>query len=139
MSSKKPIELAGVIPFRRGEADWEFLVITSRKGHWIFPKGVISRNETPAEAARKECAEEAGVRGSILGAPVGSYQDRRRKHPCVVEMFLLQYEGETDWKEEDFRRRLWCGFDEASRRLRKEPVRELLARAVELLEQLPIP
>ena len=135
MSSKKPIELAGVIPFRRGESGWEFLVITSRKGHWIFPKGVISKDESPAEAARKECAEEAGVRGSIIGAPVGSYPDRRRKHPCSVQMFLLQYEGETDWKEEDFRRRLWGGFDEASKLLRKEPVRELLGRALDLLEQ----
>ncbi|MFP6738145.1 MAG: NUDIX hydrolase [Planctomycetota bacterium] len=139
MSSKKPIELAGVIPFRRGESGWEFLVITSRKGHWIFPKGVISKDESPAEAARKECAEEAGVRGSIIGAPVGSYPDRRRKHPCSVQMFLLQYEGETDWKEGDFRRRLWCGFAEASKRLRKEPVRELLGRALDLLEQSPRP
>ena len=135
MSSKKPIELAGVIPFRRGESGWEFLVITSRKGHWIFPKGVISKDESPAEAARKECAEEAGVRGSIIGAPVGSYPDRRRKHPCSVQMFLLQYKGETDWKEEDFRRRLWGGCDEASKLLRKEPVRELLGRALDLLEQ----
>jgi len=139
MSSKKPIELAGVIPFRRGESGWEFLVITSRKGHWIFPKGVISKDESPAEAARKECAEEAGVRGCIIGAPVGSYPDRRRKHPCSVQMFLLQYEGETDWKEGDFRRRLWCGFAEASKRLRKEPVRELLGRALDLLEQSPLP
>ncbi len=135
MSSKQPIELAGVIPFRKGEAGWEFLVITSRKGHWIFPKGVIAKNESPAEAARKECAEEAGVQGSIIGAPVGSYRDSRRKHPCSVQMFLLQYEGETYWKEEDFRRRLWCDFDEASKRLRKEPVRELLTRALDLLEQ----
>ncbi len=139
MSSKKPIELAGVIPFRRGESGWEVLVITSRKGHWIFPKGVISKDESPAEAARKECAEEAGVRGSIIGTPVGSYPDRRRKHPCSVQMFLLQYEGETDWKEEDFRRRLWCGFDEASKLLRKEPVRELLGRALDLLEQNQLP
>jgi len=139
MSSKKPIELAGVIPFRRGEGGWEFLVITSRKGHWIFPKGVIAKDESPAEAARKECAEEAGVRGSIIGAPVGSYPDRRRKHPCSVQMFLLQYEGETDWKEENFRRRLWCGFDEASRRLRKDPVRELLGKAFDLLQQSPLP
>ena len=139
MSSKKPVELAGVIPFRKGEDGWEFLVITSRKGHWIFPKGVIAKHESPAEAARKECAEEAGVRGSIIGAPVGSYPDRRRKRPCSVQMFLLQYEGETDWKEEDFRRRLWCGFSEASRRLRKDPVRELLGKAFDLLQQRQLP
>ena len=50
-------------------------------------------------------------------------------------MFLLRYEGEAIWKERDSRQRHWCGFDEASERLRKEPVRELLARALELLEE----
>ena len=139
MSNKKASKLAGVIPFRRGEGGWEFLVITSRKGHWIFPKGVIAKNESPAEAAQKECAEEAGVRGSIVGAPVGSYPDRRRKHPCSVQMFLLKYEAETDWKEKEFRRRLWCDFEEASRRLRKEPVRELLGKAFDRLEEGQLP
>ena len=135
MSKKEPIEQAGAIPFRRGPSGWEFLVITSRKGNWIFPKGVVGKEETPAEAARKECAEEAGVRGDIVGEAVGSYPDRRRKHPCLVRMFLLRYEGEADWEEEDFRERLWCGFAEAAERLRKEPVRELLTRALERLEQ----
>ncbi len=135
MSKKKPIEQAGAIPFRRGTNGWEFLVITSRKGNWIFPKGVVGKEETPAEAALKECAEEAGVRGSIVGEAVGSYPDRRRKQPCLVRMFLLRYEGESDWEEENFRERLWCGFAEASERLRKEPVRELLARALELIER----
>ena len=49
-------------------------------------------------------------------------------------MFLLRYEGEAIWKERDSRQRHWCGFDEASELLRKEPVRELLARALELLD-----
>ena len=56
MSKKEPIEQAGAIPFRRGPSGWEFLVITSRKGNWICPKGVVGKKETPAEAALKECA-----------------------------------------------------------------------------------
>ena len=135
MSKKKPIEQAGAIPFRRGPNGWEFLVITSRKGNWIFPKGVVGKEETPAGTALKECEEEAGVRGNIVGEAVGSYPDRRRKHPCSVQLFLLRYEDDSDWKEEDIRQRLWCDFNEASKRLRKEPMRELLARALELLEQ----
>lgn len=135
MNHKKPLEQAGAIPFRRRRDRWEFLVITSRKGNWIFPKGIVGIEETPVEAALKECAEEAGVQGSIVGEAVGSYPDHRRKHPCSVQMFLLRYEGESDWKEGNFRERLWCTFDEAIERLRKEPVRELLVRALVLLEQ----
>lgn len=133
----KPLKQAGVIPFRLGPAGWEFLIITSRKGHWIFPKGVIGKEESPRETALKECAEEAGISGTILGDAVGSYPDRRRKQPCSVEMFLLSYETEVDWKEKDSRERCWCGFDEASDRLRKEPVRKLLARALEMLDLDP--
>jgi len=132
--SEKQLEQAGAIPFRQGTGGWEFLIITSRKGNWIFPKGVIGADESPREAALKECAEEAGISGTIVGEAVGSYPDRRRKRPCSVEMFLLRYEGEVIWKEQDSRQRHWCGFDEASELLRKEPVRELLARALELLE-----
>ena len=49
-------------------------------------------------------------------------------------MFLLSYEAEETWKERNYRTRRWCGFDEASELLRKKPVRELLARALELLK-----
>ena len=130
----KPLKQAGAIPFRQGPAGWEFLIITSRKGNWIFPKGVIGNKESPEETALKECAEEAGSSGAIIGEAVGSYADRRRKQPCSVELFLLNYEAEEAWKEQSYRTRRWCGFDEASKLLRKEPVRELLARALELLE-----
>ena len=130
----KPLKQAGAIPFRQGPAGWEFLIITSRKGNWIFPKGVIGNKESPEETALKECAEEAGISGAIIGEAVGSYPDRRRKQPCSVQMFLLSYETEEAWKERDCRTRRWCGFEEASELLRKEPVRELLARALELLE-----
>ena len=82
----------------------------------------------------KECAEEAGIQGTIVGEAVGSYPDRRRKQPCTVKMFLLRYEAETTWKEKGTRKRSWCSFAEASHRLRKESVRELLARALDLLE-----
>ena len=132
--TKKRLEQAGVIPYRRGEGGWEFLIITSRKGNWIFPKGVIAADEDPEETAMKECAEEAGIQGTIVGEAVGSYPDRRRKQPCTVKMFLLRYEAETTWKEKGTRKRSWCSFAEASHRLRKEPVRELLARALDLLE-----
>ena len=37
---------AGAIPFRLVDGgDVEFLVITSTKGNWIFPKGIIEKDE----------------------------------------------------------------------------------------------
>ena len=132
--SEKQLEQAGAIPFRQGTGGWEFLIITSRKGNWIFPKGVIGADESPREAALKECAEEAGISGTIVGEAVGSYPDRRRKRPCSVEMFLLRDGGGAIWKERESRERHWCGVDEASELLREEPVRGLLTRALELLD-----
>lgn len=130
---------AGAIPFRRSNDRWEFLLVTSRKGNWIFPKGICDYEEPPELAARRECEEEAGVRGELLPEPVGSYDNEKWQQPGVVVMFLLRFESEVAWQESAIRRREWVTPDEASRRLEKRPqLRELLEQALERLTNVEL-
>jgi len=56
---------------RDGKA--EFLLVRTRKGRWIFPKGGVEAGLTYAECAALEAMEEAGAHGRIEEAPFTSY------------------------------------------------------------------
>jgi phosphohistidine phosphatase len=126
---------AGAIPFRQNERSWEVLLVTSQRGNWIFPKGIVEPGDTPEQTALKECLEEAGIIGSIIPRSLGSYADRKWRRDCKVLMFLLRYEEDVEpWEESSIRERLWCNFEEAQVRLKKQELRELLDRARTRLE-----
>ena len=121
---------AGVIPFRRVDDDVEFLVVTSKRGKWIFPKGIVEPGESLEDAAEKEGREEAGVRGRLVPERVGSYIDRKWRHECEVVLFLLEYDAEVrPWEEAHMRERRWCPFDEAYRLLKSNALRDVLYAA----------
>jgi len=126
---------AGAVPFRVLDARTEFLLVTSRKGNWIFPKGVVEPGETPEDTALKEVEEEAGLRGRVLPTPLGSYGDRKSWTECEVVMFLFEYAEESpSWGEAGSRARRWCGFEEASSLLDRGDLRRLLRTAKERLD-----
>ncbi|MBI4485873.1 MAG: NUDIX domain-containing protein, partial [Acidobacteria bacterium] len=62
------ISQAGGVVFRSHRASPRVLLVKARKNPslWIFPKGHIEGDETPAEAALRETREEAGVKGDIV-------------------------------------------------------------------------
>jgi len=129
---------AGAIPFRRSAGRWEFLLVTSKRGNWIFPKGIVELGDSTEETAERECAEEAGVHGTVVPGLVGIYDDQKWQRPCRVYMFLLRYDSEVEWEESDIRRRGWFAYDDALDRLRKPELRSILEfaqRRVETLEE----
>ncbi len=52
---------AGVIPVRRVAGGWRILVLRAYR-NWDFPKGMIEAGEEPLATARRETAEETGLR-----------------------------------------------------------------------------
>ena len=51
---------SGAIPYAWAGDEPTFLLITSRRtGRWIFPKGAVESDMTPARSAAKEAWEEA--------------------------------------------------------------------------------
>jgi 8-oxo-dGTP pyrophosphatase MutT (NUDIX family) len=51
----------------------EFLLVQTRGGRWIFPKGGVEPGLTPAESAALEAFEEAGVHGRMEAAAFARY------------------------------------------------------------------
>jgi 8-oxo-dGTP pyrophosphatase MutT (NUDIX family) len=138
--AKKPPWLytqSAAIVWRRTDDDLEVLLVTSvRRGRWIVPKGVVERQMSPAESARKEAWEEAGVDGKISGRAVGSYQYEKWGGICTVAVYLMEVTSEEeDWPERKVRRRRWMSFKKAMKTIENDELSEILGRAFDLLQR----
>lgn len=130
-----PILQACAIPYRVKSGRIEVCVVTSRrKRRWVFPKGIVEAGETERQAALKEAREEAGVRGRISGAELGTYERRKWGLRFLVTCFLMHVDREQrTWRESSLRERAWVPLDEASQRLGPNGQRAMLRLAVALL------
>src|SRR5437016_11285965 len=63
--------------FRVRGGDIEFLLVQTRKGRWIFPKGSAEPGLSHAQAAALEAFEEAGVHGRMEEASFAQYIRRK--------------------------------------------------------------
>ena len=127
---------AGAVPFRERDGQRQYLLVTSQRGNWIFPKGIVEPGETPEETALKEAREEAGIHGVILPDPVASYDDHKWRAECVVQLYLLRYaEDCRSWEEKHLRERRWCGYEDALRLIKKPKIRSVLEKARERLDR----
>lgn len=126
----KKLLQAGAVPFRERDGRREYLLVTTQKGNWIFPKGIVEPGETPEETALKEAREEAGIHGVVLPGPVGAYDDQKWRTECVVELYLLRYiENSPSWEEKHLRERRWCSYEDARRLIKKGRIRKILKKA----------
>jgi len=127
------ISQAGVIPYRiRSDGSLQVLLITSRVGAWIVPKGKIDEGHTAHEAARIEALEEAGVvgiGGSPEGEPLGHYEYEKLGSKHRVDLYAMPVlRVLEDWPDRDHRRREWMSIDEAIRRVEYPDLRDVLER-----------
>ena len=113
--SRKETEIlqAGCVPYRFREKCLEICLITTRKGRWGFPKGIIDPGETPQETALKESEEEAGLAGKIEGKSIGSYRYRKWGAELLCTMFVMKVTEIEDSWEESWRQREWFSPDAA--------------------------
>ena len=123
----------GALPFRRGEAGLEILLVTSRETRrWVIPKGWPMKGKTPQGAAAREALEEAGVTGRIGKGAVGAYPYLKRLKngapaPCMVRVFPLEVlrEHET-WPEMEQRERRWFSPAVAAAAVEEPELSELI-------------
>jgi 8-oxo-dGTP pyrophosphatase MutT (NUDIX family) len=123
----------GVVPLRAEPDGWRILLITSRETRrWVVPRGNPIRSLSPAESAAQEAFEEAGVRGTVSAAPLGSYRyDKRRRSGAIVttevQLFRLAVTEELDdWPEKGQRERRWVTPDEAAALVTEPDLQALL-------------
>ena len=130
-------EQAGVIAFRRKKGALEVCLIRNKgRKKWKIPKGFVDHGESPEEAALKEAWEEAGLRGRLVGQPIGSYEYEKWGDDLTVTVFLMEATGEEDeWEESRFRERSWQPVETGFAMLKKHPVSRLLETAGTRLER----
>jgi len=133
--ARRVIRQSAVVPYRRAGGQLEVLVITSSDGQrWGVPKGLLEPGLTPAESAAKEALEEAGVRGAVSPASVGTFAYEKWGGTCEVEVFLLHVEEVLDsWEEQQHRTREWLSVAEAVARLWHPDLRAIVRSLPEMV------
>jgi phosphohistidine phosphatase len=97
---------------------------------WGIPKGLVDPGATHEETALNEAWEEAGIKGRLLGAAIGTYRYRKWGTRLTVAVFVMEpVQQASTWEEAPFRERRWVPFGEAGVLLADHPVAPLLDRA----------
>ncbi len=124
----------GALPYRIDDrAGLQILLVTSRDtGRWVVPKGNPMPFREGHETAAEEAFEEAGVKGEIVSAAIGSfrYRKRRRLLPPVnaeVRLFPMRVVRLLDeWPEAHQRRRQWFTREEAAAAVAESGLKRLI-------------
>ena len=134
---------AGGIVFRRlPDQGARFLLIRDSYNNWGFPKGHLEGDESPAEAARRETAEETGLQDLILHGPIRiidwHFRFRGRFIHKFCHFFLFESPaGEAlPQADEGITACRWCLFEEALETLSYDNARGVLKRAGEMTRTL---
>jgi 8-oxo-dGTP pyrophosphatase MutT (NUDIX family) len=136
-----------VVVHRAGASGPEFLVLErspERHGYWHLVSGALEPGEEPADAARRELAEEVGLVAPVddLGKTyVYSLADeppdvRARFAPDVMEVVVTSFAAEAPpgWEpalDEEHVSHRWCKAGDAISVLRYPEPRDAVARADE--------
>ena len=124
----------GVVPFRFEKGTAKFLLVQNIGGHWEFPKGHQDKGETDRETARREFAEETGLRVKRLFKnryyQSYHYYWKGKKKPKKVIYFLGEVgPGEAKVEEEEISAHRWLSYHGALRKLTFKEIKKVLQEA----------
>jgi 8-oxo-dGTP pyrophosphatase MutT (NUDIX family) len=144
--SKRRAELevsAGGIVFRRPRGEpAAYLLIRDSYKNWGFPKGHLEQDESPAQAAMRETAEETGLDQLILHGPIRvidwHFRFRGRHIHKYCHFFLFESpDGEAcPQLDEGITACQWRPLPEALELLSYDNARGVLKRAGEMVRTL---
>ncbi len=120
---------SAVIPYRRAGSKIEILVITSsKKNHWVVPKGIHEPGLSAQESAAREAEEEAGVRGRVHDSAAGRYMYEKWGATCNVEVYPMEVTDELapDIWEESHRQRLWVAPAMAAAHIKEDALKAIV-------------
>ncbi len=144
--SKRRAELevsAGGIVFRQvsGEAS-TYLLIRDFYKNWGFPKGHLEGDESPAQAALRETAEETGLDHLILQGPIRvidwhfRFRGRHIHKYCHFFLFESPHGEACPQTDEGITACQWRPLSEALELLSYDNARGVLKRAGEMVRTL---
>lgn len=131
---------AGVIVFRNGVAEREYLLLRSASGgHWSFPKGRVEPDEDDLTAALRELREEAGIGVEILPGflEILRYRFNRGSEAFAKEVVYFlgpatSFDVKLSGEHLDY---LWASCARTRQRLSFENTQALLDRAESFLNR----
>jgi 8-oxo-dGTP pyrophosphatase MutT (NUDIX family) len=140
----KECDQVAAVCYRVRDGGIEFLLVRTRKGRWIFPKGSAEPGLSHAQAAALEAFEEAGVHGRMEEASFTRYIRRRRGEVRNSSARLAEKESAVDAHlcqvlrlvppQELDRNPTWFSAEKAKRRLQEDRTPDFgseLARVVD--------
>jgi 8-oxo-dGTP pyrophosphatase MutT (NUDIX family) len=140
MGSKAKRQVAALPVRRRKDGGLEVCLVTTRETRrWVIPKGWPEKGLKDWQAAEHEAFEEAGLKGRITKAAVGSfpYWKRMDDHFVLVEVdvYVLAVEKQlTDWAEMAERERRWLDIAEAAEEVLEPGLITILGQLDEIME-----
>jgi 8-oxo-dGTP pyrophosphatase MutT (NUDIX family) len=134
---------AGGIVFRRQEdGALNFLLIRDSYDNWGFPKGHLEGEESPAETAQRETAEETGLSNLILHGPIRiidwhfRFRGRFIHKYCHFFLFESPSGQAVPQADEGITACRWCSWEEALETLSYDNARGVLKRSGEMARTL---
>ena len=134
---------AGGVVVRRAQDGFEICLISDGR-YWGLPKGNVEHDETPADAALREIAEETGIARDALHIveelTSSEYVYRRRDSGRLIFKRVHQYlvtaprDVQLHPQLSEIAEAAWLPFERAVERASFDDTRRALARARELLE-----
>src|ERR1700754_5037011 len=136
MAKQKDSLQFAALPWRLDERGMrQIMLLTSRETQrWVIPKGWPMKGKKPAEVARQEAYEEAGLLGDIVGRrPLGSYFYAKRLAQgdvlTEVTVFSLRVRRQLpDWPEKLEREARWFDANEAAALVDEGALAEIISR-----------
>jgi len=131
-------EQVAAVCYRVRKSGIEFLLVQTRSGRWIFPKGSAEAGLTHAQAAALEAFEEAGVHGRMEEASFARYVRRKRSSVPAVETVVNAHLCEVLWldpPQETGRNPTWFSVERAKRRLLEGRKADFGSELIRVLEQ----
>ena len=134
---------AGGVVFRRGaDGQVRFLLIRDSYKNWGFPKGHLEAAEPPADAARREVAEETGLQELILHGPIKvidwyfRFRGKTIHKYCHFFLFESRHGEPVPEEAEGITACVWHPRDEAAKAVSYDNARDVLQQAAEMQQAL---
>lgn len=127
---------SAVIPWRLHNGAVEIMVIlSSRKKHWVVPKGIKEPGMSAQQSAAEEAREEAGLEGVVGDEALGSYRYKKWGADTTCHVYPMKVTRELPYHEweENHRQRTWVTAQQAVAQLKQPklgPMVESLAARI---------
>jgi 8-oxo-dGTP pyrophosphatase MutT (NUDIX family) len=141
----KECDQVAAVCYRIRDGGIEFLLVRTRKGRWIFPKGSAEPGLSHAQAAALEAFEEAGVHGRMEEASFTRYIRRRRGQVRNSAARLAERESAVDAHlcevlrlvppQELDRNPTWFSADKAKKRLQEDRTPDFGAELARVIDR----